>query len=185
MRVSVQPHASYVILKHFYLPSAEATNFWLVSIERSLRVVSIPHIVFAFLSKNDWVMSVSVQPHASYMILKHFYLPSALISKRSKPSARFFLAKTELGCKILSRYDRLENCSTYRASHIERLYRWANHSLCRKTSCFRYLLKYPICRKANKSHHSKKLYRCRSKVERWLCKGYFEKSESIATMLVL
>ena len=35
-------------------------------------------------SKNSWVMRVSVQLHASYMILKHFYLPSALISKRLK-----------------------------------------------------------------------------------------------------
>ena len=63
---------------------AKATNFWLVSIERSLRVVSVPHIDFAFLSKNGGVMRVSVQPHASYIILKHFYLPSALISKRQK-----------------------------------------------------------------------------------------------------
>ena len=50
---------------------ATATNFWLVSIERSLRVVSIPHIVFAFLSKNGQDMRVSVQPHASYRMVEN------------------------------------------------------------------------------------------------------------------
>ena len=50
---------------------AKATNSWLVSIERSLRVVSIPHIVFAFLIKNAWVMRVSVQPHASYRMVEN------------------------------------------------------------------------------------------------------------------
>ena len=49
---------------------AEPTNFWLVSIERSLRVVSIPHIVFAFLSKNGW-MRLFVQPHASYRMVEN------------------------------------------------------------------------------------------------------------------
>ena len=43
----------------------------MVSIERSLRVVSIPHIVFAFLSKNGQDMRVSVQPHASYRMVEN------------------------------------------------------------------------------------------------------------------
>ena len=48
-------------------------------------------------------MRVSVQPHASYMILKHFYLPSALISKRLKlqlSSDILFLHEAPLGALL-------------------------------------------------------------------------------------
>ena len=52
---------------------AAATNFWLVLIERSLRVVSIPHIVFAFLSRNGWVMRVLCRLETREIFYAHFF----------------------------------------------------------------------------------------------------------------